>query len=372
MNLILAFLSSWIFTMASVPFAIWAAKKYGLIDDPSKRPHPAHIQSRVIPRAGGIPIYIGIFLTALIFTPVNKALIGMVIGSTFLLILGLIDDKKIHFSPYTRLFLLFCAAAAPVASGIGITYITNPFFSFLTLPQPFAAPVIWLDSIIIPIKLLTFDKIILIADILAFLWIATLTQVVNWSKGVDGQMPGITLMAALSIGLLSYRLFLQGDINQLNVAILSFIVAGSSLGFLIFNWYPSKILPGFSASTILALMLAVLSIMSGAKIATASLSLAIPIIDFFYTIIRRVAKGRSPVWGDRGHLHHRLLDLGWSHQKISLFYMLGSAILGAVAIFINTESKFFAILAITVSFLVFILWINSFGVYSKPSGRANG
>ncbi len=363
LNLIIPFLISLLLTCLFIPVTILIAKKLGLVDDPTTRPHPAHIKKIILPRAGGLAIYLGIFITALVFLPLSKYLVGIIAGATILLILGLIDDKVKDFNPYLRLGLLFLSAGAAVGSGIGISFIANPF-----LPGTF----IRLDEFVVPIYFFGKHNIIVIADIFAFLWIVTLTQVINWSKGVDGQMPSITLIASLVLGFLSLKLFLNGDNNQYDLARLSFIVAGSSLGFLFFNWYPSKILPGFSASTILAFLLAVLSILSGAKLATATLALAIPIIDFFYTFFRRIFSGHSPVWGDRGHLHHKLLDLGWSPRKISLFYMIGSAILGGVALLIDTKGKLFALVGVSIILIVFLLWVNSFGALSKRSDRDNG
>ncbi len=355
-------------TLIATPFTIYLAKRYGLVDDPTKRPHPAHVHHRIVPRAGGLAIYLGIITAASFFLPVDKHLMGIFVGMTILLAMGLLDDKLTNFSPYIRLPLLFLAALAPVASGVGISFISNPLTGYAIFPQPY----IRLDEIIIPFDFLGPHRIIPFADLLAFFWIVTLTQIINWSKGVDGQMPGITFISALTLGLLSMKLYFGGDLDQLNVAKLGFIVAGTSLGFLIFNWHPAKIFPGFSGSTILAFMLAVLSILSGAKLATALLVLAVPSIDFIYTIFRRVSKGKSPVWGDRGHLHHRLLDLGWSHQAIALFYLVGSAILGVIAVVVDTQSKFFFALGVATIFFAFILWINSFGDLSEKSDLGNG
>lgn len=367
MDLFLAAVISGVITALAVSPTILIARFFQLVDDPKLRPHPAHIHQKVIPRAGGLAIYIGISISSLLLLPPEKQLLGILLGITVLLVIGLIDDKLVNFHPYLRLVLLFLAAGVVVASGVGISFITNPLANIFNLPQ-----FLRLDQYIIPINIFGPHRIIILADIFAFFWIVSLTQVINWSKGVDGQMPSITLVAALVLGLSSYRFYLQGDVNQLQVAKLSFIVAGSSLGFLIFNWYPAKILPGFSGSTILAFMLATLAILSGAKVATALLVLAVPTTDFIYTVFRRIASGKSPVWGDRGHLHHRLLDLGWNPAQISLFYILGSAILGLVALNVNTQSKFFAVVIVGVALVGFILWLNSFGGFSKPSDQDSG
>ena len=366
----LPFLLSVLITSIFVPIAIKLALRFKLVDDPNVRTHPAHINKKIVPRAGGLAIYFGVFLTILLLLPISKSIFGIFLGSTILLIIGLIDDRLHKFNPYLRLALLFLAASTAVFGGIGISFITNPLSSIF--PKFFSQNIIRLDQIILPINFFGTHNIILLADLFAFFWIVTLTQVINWSKGVDGQMPSITLVTAFVLGVLSLRLFLSGDPNQLFIAKLAFITAGASLGFLIFNWFPAKIYPGFSGSTILAFLLAVLSILSGAKLATASLCLGIPIIDFIYTFTRRILQHKSPVWGDRGHLHHKLLDLGWSHQKISLFYLLGSGMLGSVALLSGSEGKFFAFSLMAIIILGFIVWINSFGDLSKKSDHDSG
>src|SRR3989338_3094190 len=141
--------------------------------------------------------------------------------------------------------------------------------------------------------------------ILGLVWIVWVMNMINWSKGVDGQMPGIVAVSASILGLLSLKLQISHDLSQVNLAMLAFITAGSALGLLIFNWHPAKIFPGFSGSTILGFMIAILAILSGAKLATALLVLLIPATDFAYTFVRRILQGKSPVWGDRGHLDRK-------------------------------------------------------------------
>lgn len=365
MDILTAAALSFILTAILTPLTIPVSHRFGLVDDPKKRPHPAHTQQRIVPRAGGLAIYLSILISMIVFLPINQAVIGIILGISVLLIIGLLDDRLISFSPYVRLALLFLAAAFPVLAGIGISFVTNPFSLLSSINPDWNHTYINLDKLTANISLLNTNFTLLIADLLAFIWIVTLTQIINWSKGVDGQMPGITLIASITLGLLSLKFFFEGDVSQLNTAKLCFIVAGTSLGFLIFNWHPAKIFPGFSGSTILAFMLAVLAILSGAKLATALLVLAVPSADFIYTIIRRISTGRSPVWGDRGHLHHKLLDLGWTHQTISLFYISVSAIFGLLAIVIDVQSKAFVVFGIIAVILGLILWLNSFGDLSK-------
>jgi UDP-GlcNAc:undecaprenyl-phosphate/decaprenyl-phosphate GlcNAc-1-phosphate transferase len=350
MNLpILPFLISLGLTILAIPFTIAFAKRFKLLDDPNLRPHPAHIQKRVVPRAGGLPIFVGILVTTLLFIPFNKAVLGILLAVFLLLIIGLLDDAIHNLSPYPRLIFQVIAALIVVASGIGISFITNPFGGILRL-----------DSIVIPFYLFGEHSIILIADLFALVWIIWMMNMVNWSKGVDGQMPSIMTVAFITIGFISYRFYTQGDPNQLPIAILSFISAGASLGFLIFNWHPARIFPAFSGSTILGFMLAVLSILSGAKLAIALLVLLVPAIDFFYTLLRRVLTGSSPFFGDQKHLHHLLLHKGWSHPQISLFYLACSVILGLLATNLSSTQKIFTVISGGVIITGAILWLHLF------------
>lgn len=353
------FLVSLLITLLATPFTIKLAKRFKLVDDPNTRPHPAHIHQEVLPRAGGLPIYIGIAYSVALFLPLDKHIIGILLATLLLLIMGLLDDKLRNFSPYLRIALQLLAVAIVVSSGVGISFIADPLGGF-----------IYLNKIVIPFEFFGPHRIIPFADLLAFFWIVWIMNIVNWSKGVDGQMGGITSIAALTIGLLSLKLFAQGDPNQLSIAVLSFITAGSSIAFLIFNWHPAKILPGFSASTILGFMIAVLSILSGAKVATALLVLLIPTVDFIYLFFKRVLSGKSPVWGDRNHLHHKLLDLGWSPRRITLFYILSCAILGILAAVLPNSEKVLTLVIIGVLSLITILWLQFYKTQSPSSGNS--
>lgn len=349
MILLMSFLTSLAVTTLTVPLTIKLAKKFDLMDNPKERPHPAHIQNRTVPRAGGLPIAAGLLIPTLLFLPQSKYILGIESGITLLLLVGLADDLKKNFSPYPRLVFQFLAATAVVASGIGISFVTNPLGGILRL-----------DQVVYPINFLGTHNIVVIADLFAIVWIVWMMNVVNWAKGVDGQMPGITAVAALTIGILSYNLFTKGDPSQLNIAILSFITAGAAAGFLAFNWFPSKIFPGFSGSTIMGFLLATLSILSGAKLATALLVMLIPSVDFFYTFFRRILEGRTPFRGDQKHLHHLLLKCGWNHWQISLFYITTCAILGLLAANLTSQGKLFTLTGLGIMFMGTILWLHLF------------
>ncbi len=361
MNLILPTIISFLLTVLTVPLTILLAKKFKLVDNPKVRIHPAHTQKRIVPRAGGLAVFTGIVITILAFTPLEKTTVGILAGLFILLLIGLLDDRYQNLSPYLRLAAQFIAAGIAVGSGIGIRFITNPL-----------GGIIHFDTILLQFNTFGAHHIIFLADLLAVIWIIWVINMINWSKGVDGQMPGVTTVCALILGLLSLKLNLSPDLTQLNLAKLAFITAGSALGLLIFNWHPAKIFPGFSGSGILGFMIAVLAILSGGKLATAGLVLLIPATDFAYTFFRRILSGRSPVWGDRGHLHHKLLEKGFSHRQIALFYILGSVILGTAALSLSSQGKLFAASIVGIVILGGILWLNFFGALSKQRAPDSG
>jgi len=330
------------------PFVIKLAGKIGIIDDPAKNKHPKVIHTYPVPRGGGLVIFLSLLITSFIFIHADKHLIGILLGALVLTVLGIVDDKY-NLNPYLRLTVCFAAAAIPVLAGIGIAFLTNPFTGGiynLSHPQ------------------LTFEllgkirSIWLLSDAFALIWIVFLMNILNMgAKGVDGQLPGVAAIAAITIAVLSLRY--SADITQWPIIVLAMITAGAFLGFLPWNIFPQKIMPGFSGSTLAGYLLAILSILSTAKVGTLFVVLAIPLIDTFYTIVRRIIGGQSPVWGDRGHLHHRLLDLGWSKTKVAIFYWLITALLGILALNLNTSYKLYTIGGIALLLGGLIIWLKT-------------
>lgn len=330
----------------STPVIIRLAPRLGIMDDPKKRPHPAAIHEKPTPRGGGIPIFAGILFSALLFLPLDQRLTGILLGAFLIVIIGFLDDRKYDIHPYWRLATQILAAGIVVASGIGIAFISNPFGpGVIDLSQP----------------RLIFDflgetrSIWILSVAFGFLWIIALMNFVSWSSGVDGQLSGFSFIAALTIALLSLRF--SADITQWPVTILAASTGGAFLGFLPWHIYPQKIMPGFGGGTLAGFMLAILSILSVAKVGTLLVVLAIPIADASYSIARRIASGKSPIWGDRFHLHHRLLDAGWSRQKVAAFYWIGTAALGLLALNLNAQAKFYTIIGIILVLGGVFVWL---------------
>lgn len=343
------------------PVVIWIYKKMNWLDDPTKQTHPKVVHQYPVPRGGGVAIFLSILITSLIWLPIDKHLLGILAGAVILTLVGMIDDIK-NINPYWRLGLGFLAAGLVVGVGIGVPYISNPFKAgaVISLSQP-QIPFFFLGKL---------RTIWIWADIMALIWIVGAMNFVNWAKGVDGQLPGIVVIAATVIGVLSLRFV--DDVTQWPVIVLAFILAGAYLGFLPWNFYPQKIMPGYGGGSLAGYFLAVLAILSGAKVATAILVLGVPMIDALYSIMRRLLRGRSPVWGDRGHLHHKLMDLGWGKRRIAVFYWLISAILGLIALQLNSQEKFYTIVVLGVIIGGVLIWLNTATYYLKRPDRDSG
>lgn len=353
----LAFIVSFLITMIITPVVILFANHFKLVDDPKKRYHPASVHVGIIPRAGGIAILIGILVTSFLLVPLTGEIIGILIASVLFVIVGILDDWK-DISPKIRLVSNALIIAYVIFSGIHIPYITNPFTGgTMLLTNTISIPFIGIFPVL--------------SYAITFLWLYWTTNIVGWSAGVDGQMPGFVTIASIVIGLLSIR-YSSLDSSQMWVTNISFIVSGTFLGFLVWNFYPQKIMPGYSGKTLAGFLLGILAILSYSKVGTALLVLGIPMIDAVYTIVRRLIHNKPLTKADRGHLHHLLLDKGWGKRRIALFYWFVSAILGTIALTITSTAKVFALLIVLVIVLGFFVWVGYFSSSSKQHDQDNG
>lgn len=330
----------------ATPLVIRLAWRFGIIDDPKKNKHIKVIHTKPIPRGGGLAIFLGFLISALLFLPIDKHLTGILVGASILVAVGLIDDKK-NTSPYIRLALQFVAAACPIIAGIGIAFITNPLTgSPIDLSYPR-----------ITFELLGETRSIwILSDFLALFWIVSIMNFLNMgAKGVDGQLTGVVGIAALVLVALSLRY--SADITEWPATILAAITAGAFLGFLPWHMYPQRIMPSFSGSNLGGYLLGVISILTTTKIGTVGLVLAVPFIDTGYAMIRRVLSGKSPVWGDRGHLHHKLLDNGMSKRTIAYLYWGVTALFGFLSLELTAENKLYTILGVALVVGGVMLWL---------------
>lgn len=341
------------------PVVIWIYRRLGMVEKTEKtRIMDTHEQP--VPRGGGIPIFLSLMIVGGAVLGVDKHFLGILGGALILTILGILDDRY-NLSPYLRLPILFLAAATVVACGIGIPYVSFPFWGIVQLDQPRIAFTLLGKT----------RSIWVLADLFALFWIVGIMNFVNWSKGIDGQLPGIVVISAVTIALLSLKF--SADITQWPVVVLALITAGAYLGFLVWNFYPQKIMPGYGGGILGGYLLAVLSILSTTKVGTLLTVLGVPLADAGFTIVRRVLKKKSPMWGDRGHLHHHLLDnLKWKKRDIAYFYWTVTAVLGLIALRLNSQQKFYTMLGVWLLVGGLLLWVNYFMPFLKQRDPKDG
>ncbi len=303
-------------------------KKFFLKNRKTKR----HIHKKNISRLGGVAIILAFIITILIDKNlvISNVLWGMILGSLIILVVGVWDDFK-EIDWRWQLFFQIIAVGFIFLFGAKINYISNPF-----------GEVIHFDT---PIKMA-------LGILLGIVWSLILMNALNWLDGIDGLSGGISLIAIIAIFLLA----LKPEVNQPPVAIIAMAFAGGLLGFLLFNFYPAKIMAGTSGAFFMGFILAGLSIFAGTKIATTLLVLTIPVLDFFWVVGERIKSGKSIFEPDQKHLHHRLLKLGWSQKKIVLFFCAITLIIAGLALTVSTVSKII---------LVFLFSMVMFFVYNK-------
>ncbi|MGL5439181.1 MAG: glycosyltransferase family 4 protein [Filifactoraceae bacterium] len=305
--IIVALLTAMIISYLATPLAILLAPKIGAIDIPKDA---RRVHKEPIPRLGGLAIYLGFLVATLLYVPLNKEIIGLLIASCLMIIMGVIDDTH-PLDSKTKLLIQIISAAIVVSFGVQIDFISHPIIT---------DKLFVLDYLSVPITIF---------------WIVGITNTVNLIDGLDGLAAGISAIAAITLGIVSY-------LNGSSVyTILLACLAGGVLGFLPYNFNPAKIFMGDTGSLFLGFSLSIISIEGAVKGATVFavvipvLALAIPILDTTFAIIRRKMAGKPIMEADKGHLHHRLLSFGLNQKQTVLILYIISTILGSSAILIS-------------------------------------
>ncbi len=332
-----AFLASFLLVLIMTPWVKSLSERIGAVDHPAEAARKVH--QKIMPRAGGIAIASAFVILSLILFPgaPTQAYWGALTASLMVFAIGLVDD--IHrLSPWVKLVGQFGAAlVAIVGFGLWVEVISNPLGQQIALN----ATRITFFRTAIPLGSMLFSLI----------WLVGMTNTINFLDGLDGLASGVSAIAALILFLVS----ISPKINQPATAILALILLGASLGFLRYNFFPAKIFLGDSGAYFLGMMLGSLAIISGAKLATALLVLGVPVIDALWSVVRRLAKGKSPFSADRGHFHYILLDAGLSQrQSVLVIYGLALAF-GLVALIGGGMTKLLAL--ITLAIIVALLMV---------------
>ena len=307
-----------------------AADRLGVVDRPDHR----RVNKTPVPRGGGLAVAPAFLVAAVGFLVIHdpgairtpstigqSELVGLIGGGVLATLVGFIDD---YWQLRARWQLGGQIGVALVAVALGATpdIVSNPFGGALSLAGPIGVG-------------------------FTIVWILGMINSTNFIDGLDGLSPGIGLIAAVTLGLISLTTAV-GPSGQPFVAVLCFALAGSLAGFLRWNFHPATIFVGTSGVMFIGYTLALLSILGTAKVAVAMLVLGVPIIDTFWIIVRRIASRRSPFTPDRGHIHHRLLDLGLSHmQTVMLIYGV-CVFLAVLALVLSVELQVLAFAIFTV------------------------
>ena len=333
---IVSFTIAFIVAFCATPLVRKIAFRIGAVDVPKDE---RRMHKKPIARLGGLAIFIG-FLAAVIYTIISRIMdgvvfagdfrfIGLIIGSIIIVIVGVIDDVK-PLKAWIKLIFQIVAALVVVLSGIRIEEVSNPFALM---------GVTFLGMLSIPISVI---------------WIIGITNAINFIDGLDGLAAGVSSIASLSL------LFISVFDQQTGAVFLTAALAGASLGFLPFNFNPAKIFMGDTGSTFLGFALSVISIMGMVKgyaaiaLAVPLLILGLPIFDTAFAILRRIFNGKSIMEADRGHLHHKLMDMGFSQKQTVVALYVVSAFLGICAVELATNGVLKAIILLA-SVAIFII-----------------
>lgn len=310
--LALALVLGWLLT----PAVRLLAFKVGAMDHPD----PRKVHRGLMPRMGGLAVYLAFVITVLLFRDLTAQVWGLLAGATLIILLGVADDIK-GLSPRVKLAGQVLAALVIVPFGIQVHYVTNPFTGQL----------LHLGLLSIP---------------LTVFWVVAVTNAVNLIDGLDGLASGVACIAALTMATVAWTQWhLLGVAGLPEMILLALTLVAATLGFLRYNFHPAKIFLGDTGSMFLGFTLAVMAITSVTKGAAAIsvliplVILGVPIMDTLFAMVRRYNKHQPIFQPDREHLHHQLMAMGLSHRQTVLVIYGISMFLGLTAVLLNLLSS---------------------------------
>ncbi|MED0665470.1 MraY family glycosyltransferase [Bacillus badius] len=318
-------------SLAITPLVKKMAIAIGAVDKPNYR----KVHEKVMPRMGGLAIFISFMIGLLLLKPQSPFNLAIVIGGVIIIITGVLDDR-FELSAKAKLGgQLLAALVVVLYGGVKMEFITLPFggemeFGFLSVP-------------------------------LTILWIVGITNAINLIDGLDGLAAGVSSIALVTISLMA---FMKGDVYVMSMALL---VLGSTLGFLRYNFHPAKIFMGDTGALFLGYIIAVLSLLGFKNITVISLVipiiiLGVPISDTFFAIVRRKVNKQPLSAPDKSHLHHCLLRMGYTHrQTVIIIYALAS-MFGLAAIIFSMATIWGAFIMVAVLAVAIELFVESIGL----------
>lgn len=316
-------------------------EKWGLVD----RPGPQRVNPNVVARGLGVAMYLAFLVGVGVsfslpverFPTETERILLMVIGAAIVVAVMLVDDA-VSLPPVVRLIWQVVAAMMIIMPrfqgenrGVILEQVNLPIFGTTTFP-------------------------LIIAAVGTVVWLVGMMNVMNWVDGLDGLAGTISLIACVVMFIHTYWGF--GGLQQFTISLLPLMLGAAILGFLPFNWYPSKVIMGDAGAMFLGYMLGVLSLIGGAKIGMILLVLGFPIMDGLWVTMNRIMNGQNAMQRDNRHLHHRLLRAGLNQKQIVLVFGGISGIFGAAALLLpSQESKLAALFVLGGILLVIVWWL---------------
>ncbi len=340
-----AFAVALLVSLFVMPAVILLAEKTGAMDAPNAR----KVHKKPIPRIGGLGIYAG-FMAAIIFVALKFGLdgeqfretVGLLVSGSIIVGIGLVDDYKNLPAKLKLLGQIFAAMVLVFGFGVRIDFVTDPFGDY-----------IYLEQIAIPATLF---------------WLDGLTNTVNLIEGLDGLAAGVAAIASVTILLIAL------EQNFVLVAVLTAALAGAAVGFLRYNFHPAKIFMGDTGSMFLGFMIAGISVTGAVKSVVAIalvvpiFALGLPILDTTFAIVRRLRGGVPIFKPDKGHLHHRLLNVGFTQRQAVLLMYVISALLGLSAIALTAVSYQTAALILFIVVVAIVYGVKKLGI-ARPANN---
>lgn len=342
-RLLLALVLPCVLSFAGTPVVRRMAFKVGAVDVPKDQ---RRMHTVPIPRLGGLAIALAFLFAVLLLIPIAPQFQGVLLGAILIVVLGVFDDS-LTLKAIPKLLVQILAAVIAVRSGCAIRYITDPFS---------ATPGACID-------------LGMLSGLVTVIWIVAITNAVNFIDGLDGLAVGVSAISSLTMLVIALL------IAEESVALTMAALLGACLGFIPYNFNPAKIFMGDTGSTFLGFMLATMSIQGMFKLyavisfAVPFLILGVPIFDICFAVIRRTARGQSPFHPDRGHIHHRLIDMGFSQkQTVAITYIL-TGILGLAAVLLTTSGEVKAMLLLGAVLVVGAVGI--LAIFRRDDGESN-
>ncbi len=339
------FILTLLLSVLFVPLVYVVMHKLHIVDEPKAQTRKIH--KKKIPLGGGLAIFLSFFIVVALawqsksigVEVLPKHVLALFLGGLVLMIGGLLDDKY-NLRPVKQIWFPIIASIIVIVFGIGPHAFSNPFGGLVDVSR-------------FKISFGDFGNLIVIADAIVFIWLMGMMFTTKFLDGLDGLVAGVVTIGSLVL----FGFTIQDKWLQPEVALLSIIFAGACFGFLIWNWHPAKIFLGEGGSLFAGFILGSLAIISGAKIATTLLVVAVPAIDVARVIIRRIQKGKSIAVGDNEHLHFKLVASGMSHRQVVLLMYAISGSIGLSSLFLESSQKFIALGVILVAMILMGMWL---------------